>query len=165
MKSKTIIVSLIALVGLSSLMWWGEPNSNATQASNIETKGGLTAEEKLYDFGAISMANGKVEKIFKVTNSANEAITIKNIETSCMCTTAYLESPSGEKGPFGMPGHGGGATRTNEVIKAGESRELKVVYEPNAHGPAGVGNIDRFIYLTEASGEILELEIKAVVTP
>lgn len=160
-----MIVSLIALVGLFSLMWWGKPNPNATQASNIETKGSLIAEEKLYDFGAISMANGKVEKVFKITNPTSSEITLKNIETSCMCTTAYLESGNGEKGPFGMPGHGGGATRTNEVINAGESRELKVVYDPNAHGPAGVGNIDRFIYLTEASGKILELEIKAVVTP
>ncbi len=169
--NKTIVVSAVVVLGLFSLMWWSKPTttpvdgSNANTNSNPETKNALTAEEKLYDFGTISMANGKVTKVFKVTNSASEDITIKNIETSCMCTTAYLETASGEKGPFGMPGHGGGATKTNEIVKAGESRELKVIYDPNAHGPAGVGTIDRFIYLTDASGKILELEIKAIVTP
>ena len=83
-----------------------------------------------------------------------------------MCTVAYIESEDGEKGPFGMPGHSGPvATRTNEVIKAGESLDIKVVYDPNAHGPAGVGSIIREIYLTDNAGRILTLNIKAMVTP
>ena len=53
----------------------------------------------------------------------------------------------------------------NEIIKAGESRKIRVVYDPNAHGPAGVGQIDRFIELTDSNGAKLQLEIKANVTP
>ena len=53
----------------------------------------------------------------------------------------------------------------NETIKAGESRIIRAVYDPNAHGPAGVGPIDRFLILTDSSGSKLELEIKAIVTP
>ena len=82
-----------------------------------------------------------------------------------MCTTAYLIGPQGEKGPFGMPGHGGAVRPANEIIKAGEGRDVKVVFDPNAHGPAGVGAIDRSIYLTDDAGDTLELGIKVVVTP
>ena len=82
-----------------------------------------------------------------------------------MCTIAYTENAGREKGPFGMPGHGGQVAKANEVIKTGESLDVRVVYDPNAHGPAGVGSVDRFVDLTEANGGTTRLEIKAVVTP
>lgn len=167
---KNIITFAIILAGLFGLMWWGRPVPTSTPALSLESNtnpaagNALTATEKLYDFGTISMANGKVNKIFKVTNPTTQDINLKSIITSCMCTTAYLESASGEKGPFGMEGMGY-VPPANEIIKAGETREIKVVYDPNAHGPAGVGLVDRFISLTDASGHVLELEIKATVTP
>ena len=63
-----------------------------------------------------------------------------------------------------MPGMGF-VPPANEVIKAGEIRAIRVVYDPNAHGPAGVGQIDRFVELTDSSGGAIQLEIKALVTP
>ena len=63
-----------------------------------------------------------------------------------------------------MPGMGY-VPPANELIKAGESRTIRVVYNPNAHGPAGVGRIDRFVTLTDEAGGALQLEIKALVTP
>ncbi len=167
MKIKNAITFFLVLVGLFGLMWWARPTETRVSTPNSpeETNNSLTTAEKSYDFGTISMADGNVEKLFTVTNSSNQEIKLESISTSCMCTTAYLESGSGEKGPFGMPGHGGGATKANEVIKAGESRRVRVVYDPNAHGPAGIGPVDRFVYLTEVDGGTLELEIKAIVTP
>ena len=164
---KNIITFAVILVGLLALMWWGKPTQTLTSVpgSNPGDGNALTATEKLYDFGTISMADGKVSKIFQVTNPTAKDINIESVVTSCMCTVAYIESANGEKGPFGMPGHGGPVARANEIIKVGESREVKVVYDPNAHGPAGIGPVDRFIYLTDTSGGTLELEIKAVVTP
>ena len=167
MNPKNITTFFLVLIGLFGLMWWARPaqTSVSTPPATSATSGSLTTLEKFYDFGTISMADGNVEKLFTITNSSNQEVKLEGMSTSCMCTTAYLESPTGEKGPFGMPGHGGGATRANEIIKASESRVVRVVYDPNAHGPAGIGPVDRFIYLTEASGETLELEIKAIVTP
>lgn len=110
------------------------------------------------------MKNGLVSHVFKVTNSSVKDIYLKKINTSCMCTAAYLESAGGEKGPFGMEGMGY-VPPVNEIIKAGESRDIKVVYDPNAHGPAGVGAIDRAIYLTDGSDAVFQLEITAMVTP
>lgn len=82
-----------------------------------------------------------------------------------MCTSAFIVGPDGIlKGPFGMIGHGA-VPPANEIIKAGDSLIIRAVFNPNAHGPAGVGKIDRFITLTDTNGGTLNLEIKATVTP
>ena|SRR3989338_848606 len=165
-NKKAIIIGAVVVLVLGGLMWWGWSNQAVGPSlTGNNGKSSLVASEILYDFGTISMANGKVDKIFKVTNPTDTDITLSSIITSCMCTVAYIENAGREKGPFGMPGHGGVTARANEVIKAGESLDIKVVYDPNAHGPAGVGLIDRFVELTEANGGTIQLEIKAVVKP
>ncbi len=172
MQSKTIITVFVTSILFVGLIIWGTTQKGGTAASiqgaleSGETQqGSLVASETLYDFGTISMANGMTNKIFKVTNSSDKDVKLVNIETSCMCTTAYIVNAGREKGPYGMPGHGGAITKTNEVIKAGESRDIKVVYDPNAHGPSGVGAVDRYVFLTDEAGGRIQLEIKAVVTP
>ena len=110
------------------------------------------------------MANGKVSYVFKVSNGADKDVFVKTVNTSCMCTEAYIESESGEKGPFKMSSMGF-VPPANETIKAGETRDIKVVFDPAAHGPAGVGAISRQVYVIDDSGRTLTLNIKAVVTP
>lgn len=110
------------------------------------------------------MANGKVSKEFGITNSTKEDVTLVTLTTSCMCTSAYIENSGAERGPFGMPGMGF-VPPANEVVRAGGAFTVKVVYDPAAHGPAGVGPIDRFVYLTDSNGGALRFEIKAIVTP
>ena len=168
MKNKNIITGILVLIGFFGLMWWGksiQKPSSVVPGSVASSEVALVASEKLYDFGTISIGSGKVAKIFTVTNPTDRDVVLQSIVTSCMCTVAYIESEAGEKGPFGMPGHGGPVSKANEPIKSGESRKVRVVYDPAAHGPAGVGKIDRFIYLTDTTGGTLELEIKALVTP
>lgn len=171
--SKQALISLIVIIaGVAGLVWWsksagdGAPNSAAGVRAEQNAAGGfLSAEETLYDFGTISMQNGNVSKIFRVANSSDRDIKLESVTTSCMCTNAYILNSNGNrKGPYGMPGHGM-VPKVNEIIKAGETREIEVVYDPNAHGPAGVGRIDRFIWLVDETGNKLELEIKANVTP
>lgn len=165
-----IAISLLA-AALALIFVWGKSNGGSTVAS-IQGAGGKSAPsallvaEAFYDFGTISMRDGLVEKSFTVTNPTAEDIFVLRLVTSCMCTTAYIVSPDGQaKGPYGMPGHSGYVPLANELIKAGESRVIRVVYDPNAHGPAGVGPIDRFVTLTDEKGGTLQLEIKALVKP
>ncbi len=173
MKDKNRITIFIAVIAifLIGLFVYAKPDKNENKkinvdASQVSTSSALKATETFYDFGAISMKNGNVSKIFKVSNSSNEDINLEKLTTSCMCTVAYIIKPDGgRKGPFGMPGHGGAISKANEIIKAGETRDIEVVYDPNAHGPAGVGMIDRFIYLEDANNNKLQFEIKANVTP
>lgn len=172
MESKTIGIITLALVVIVFLFAWGRAGTSATPASvqgapgvygNLKSE--LVAAETLYNFGTISMKDGLVNKEFTVTNPTDRAITVATVLTSCMCTSAYIVSTDGSlKGPFKMPGMGY-VPPANEVIKAGESRTIRVVYDPNAHGPAGVGRINRFVTLTDAAGGALQLEIQALVTP
>lgn len=169
MKSVSIIS--VALVILLGLFLWGYGGSKGTTASvqgvtaTTASASELTAAETLYDFGTISMKSGNVTKDFTVENKTSKDIVLSTVVTSCMCTTAYVVGPNEKtKGPFGMSGMGY-TPPANEAIKPGETRIIRVVYDPNAHGPAGVGRIDRFVMLTDATGGTLELEVKALVTP
>ena len=172
MKSNTIIIVILGLVAVSILFIFGYISKGSSSASiqgisglNSSSDNFLTVSENVYNFGLISMKNGDVTKEFTITNSTDEDINIIRLETSCMCTRAYLVLSDGTaRGPFGMAGMGG-ITTTNEIIKASESRILRVVYDPNAHGPAGVGKIDRFITLKDSKQRTQIFEIKAIVTP
>ena len=171
MQTKNIIYVLVIVLFIAGFYVWGYSIKGGT-ASSVQgiptsnvSKGSLTASETFYDFGSISMKNGEVTKEFKVTNSNNGDVIINKVLTSCMCTSAYIVKPDGTmKGPFGMAGHGL-APSVDEVIKAGENRIIRVVFDPNAHGPAGVGRIDRFVTLTDTSNNTLQIEVKALVTP
>ncbi len=171
MKTKTIITTILAILALVGLFVWGKVSSRGSStasvqgASSTSAKSSLSSAEVLYDFGTISMKNGNVSKDFTFSNSTEKDVIVRGVETSCMCTSALLvNGDNSTKGPFGMAGMGG-LTATNETIKVGESRTVRVVYDPNAHGPAGVGKIDRFITVTDSSGGIIRFEIKAMVTP
>lgn len=183
MKDKNKIIVFISVIAILiiGLFFFGKPGKNEGATTNakgipedaqelansdtLRTSSALTAEEKFYDFGIISMKNGLVTKLFKVTNSGGQDIQLPSLTTSCMCTKAYFVESDGRKsGPFGMPGMGI-VPKLNKTIKAGESANVEVVYDPNAHGPAGVGMIDRFVYLEDADGNKLQFEIKANVTP
>src|SRR3972149_5572640 len=166
---KNIIVILIVILVITGLAWWGKSAQKsapiATSAAEGEVLAGdLFAEETFYDFKTIRMKDGKVSYSFNVINKGESDLVLERVTTSCMCTVAYVVNGENKKGPFGMPGHGGSVPKVNDTIKAGEAREIEVVFDPNAHGPAGVGLIERVVQL-EYAGQTLELNIKAVVTP
>ena len=172
METKTISSVTVVLLIFVGLFVWGYNGKGQTSAAiqgapgaSSTTKGALTTPEVFYDFGTISMKDGDVTKEFTVTNPTGNDIFVSTVLTSCMCTSAFIVEPNGSiKGPFKMAAMGY-VPPANETIKAGESRVIRVVYDPNAHGPAGVGQIDRFVTLTDESGGTLQLEIKALVTP
>lgn len=165
MTNKTFILWTLIIVGLFALMWWGgQSQASLSSKDQIETKSALISDKNLFEFGTISMAKGLVSTVFRITNPTDKDINIESITTSCMCTKAYVLKDGDKKGPYGMPGHGV-VPKANEIIKAGETRDIEIVYDAAAHGPAGVGPIDRFVFLEDTSGATLRLEIKAIVTP
>ena len=165
MDKKTLATGALIALGIAGLFFWGAQNRASLPENSASQKSALAAGETLYDFGTISMARGTVEKLFEIANPTDKDITLENLTTSCMCTTAFIVKRDARRGPFGMPGHGGSVPPANEVVKAGSTLAIAVVYDPAAHGPAGVGSIDRFVYLEDETGGVLELEIKANVTP
>lgn len=156
--------ALASAIILGGIIWLGNAQKADSPGKNSSAAGGgLAAEEENFDFGKISMAAGNVRHAFKIKNAGAEPVTVNKIYTSCMCTAATLKTAAGEWGPFGMPGHGF-TPKLNIKLASGEETELEAVFDPAAHGPAGVGPIERVIYLDTDRG-VKELKIKAIVTP
>jgi len=169
MKNKNTIISVIIVaIVFIGIIWFAKPNGNKEKANAVSDKpssaAALTAAETFYNFGEVSMANGNVNHEFKVKNNAAGPINVAKIYTSCMCTTASITVGEKTKGPFGMPGHGL-VPKANMEIPAGAEAVITAIFDPNAHGPAGVGRIEREIYLEDDAGAQTILKFEATVTP
>lgn len=164
MNSKVIIIgtiiSLILLVG--GLFWLSRPEVKPEVLT--ANAGRLATSETAYDFGSISMAKGLVTHKFSITNSDSVAATITKLYSSCMCTKAKLYVSGKEWGPFGMPGMAA-IPSIAAVIAPGESAEIEAIFDPAAHGPAGVGKIDRMVTAELNGQSSLKFNFSALVTP
>ena len=163
MKNISITIGIIA-VFLGGLVWIsGGAGSGGNADPAFGGLSALSAEERQFDFGRISMSAGNVSHAFRVKNQGPSDLTISRLYTSCMCTTASLETADGRSRAMGMPGHGP-IPELNKTIAPGEEATVEVVFDPAAHGPAGVGPVTRVVYL-ESGGERFELRFSANVTP
>ena len=166
MKPSNIITfAVILLVAIVGVIFVSNGKSNPTP--NTQSASILSVLENSFDFGTISMKNGDVSKVFAVKNEGSEPVVINKVYTSCMCTVAKITSASGEtEGPFGMPGHGGAASKASIEIKAGETVQVEAIFNPAAHGPSGVGLANRTVYLETNSTQTpkVELDFTAIVT-
>ena len=163
---KIITSAIIGILVLGGLIWLARPNGTNNTASVSATSGGslVALEANNYDFGSISMAAGKVKHSFKIKNTSEEVVTIGKMYTSCMCTTASLMIAGKQFGPIGMPGHGA-IPSINQTINPNEEATVEVVFDPAAHGPAGVGRIERSVTLENNTGKPVLLMLAAMVTP
>lgn len=155
----TLLVIVIIVISLRS--YKSESNEKRAEAS-IESF--ISAQEKSFDFGTISMAKGVVIKSFNITNPTAKSLTIGKVYTSCMCTKATLVINGERIGPIGMQGHGV-VPELSEIFKSGDNAIIEVQYDPAAHGPSGVGRISRDVYVETTDGGRLDLKIDAEVTP
>lgn len=142
----------------------GNTNDSLDDGAVASSGAQLSAPEMFYDFGSVSMRKGLVNHRFAVKNETGAPVVIGKMYTSCMCTTASLIKNGKKIGPFGMPGHGF-IPRLGETIAPGEAAVIEVVFDPAAHGPAGIGRIERAITLEQDSGGTLTLQFRAEVTP
>ncbi|MDO8560138.1 MAG: DUF1573 domain-containing protein [bacterium] len=153
----TIGVLLAALVGLAQ---WGQRGTASAAASPSP----LTVTPAAFDFGQVSMAAGVVSRRITVSNPGTTPVKVTKLYTSCMCTTARLQTNGRTVGPFGMPGHGV-VPRISEVITPGQQATLEVTFNPAAHGPAGVGRVNREVIVETDGGGTLTVAFTAQVTP
>jgi len=163
----TLILFAVGIVVIGGLIWVSRNQDNGgSNGANLSALSGgvLKAEETNYDFGNISMAAGKVKHLFSVKNTGTGALAITKVYTSCMCTSAMLINGSENIGPFGMAGHGFIPTIKSIVDTNGEAA-LEITFDPAAHGPAGVGKIARTVTVENTTGDPLEFNFSAFVTP
>ena len=159
---KNIVIIGIVILFMAGIIWIARPKPQSESAGlPPET---LVIEKESFDFGEISMAAGNVSHAFKIKNSGSEPITVKKLYTSCMCTTASLMFGSKKFGPYGMAGHGF-IPEINKTIDPGEEAAIEAVFDPAAHGPAGVGLIERAITIENSAGGPVQLNFSAFVKP
>ena len=166
-QTKDIVIALVVgVVVLGGIVWFAKPfpSSPTSGRTGSDLAAMLVAPESSFDFGTISMAAGNVSRRFPIQAAANETAVVEKIYTSCMCTTATLLNGENRFGPYGMPGHGF-IPKLREEIKPGGEAVIEVVFDPAAHGPAGIGPVERSVIVETTSGGQLELRFRAVVTP
>jgi len=155
------IVILAAGIAIAVTKPNNQPRNNDV---NTNQNYSLSSEEKAFDFGTISMAAGKVSHSFRIKNNGDAPVKVAKVYTSCMCTEAFWVKSDVKMGPFGMPGHGI-VPKINQTLEPGAEANIEVIFDPAAHGPAGVGPIERVTYLEGEKNMLLEVGIKAIVAP
>ena len=167
MSKSGIITTVVAVAAVAAILWMGQQGAGKTSASASDSprsNGTLVLSESSFDFGTVSMAKGVVRRSVTLKNEGPDPVVIGKMYTSCMCTTASFVKGSETFGPFGMQGHGY-IPKINQTVGLNEEATVDVAFDPAAHGPAGVGRVDRSVYLENNAGKPIEIQFTATVTP
>lgn len=143
----TIVIFAVIILTIGNI---GKNNASEAKITNVDSVDSTYKLDKTsFSFGKISQKDGNVETNFELTNTGSSDIYVKKLYTSCMCTKTQIVFSDGSKTSLnGMLGHGPDSDLLVEKsIKAGETVKVRAVFDPNAHGPAGVGFIKRNITL------------------
>lgn len=170
--NRTLIVAAVVItLGLAIAIIAAKPGtaprpaaSAASPSNVIRAAGPLTARETSFDFGSVSMAAGNVSHRYWFRNEGTTPVLLRRIYTSCMCTTATLVKGARIINRYGMPGHGP-LPSVNETLAPGEAAYVEAIFDPAAHGPAGLGRTERVVTIESDSGRPLELRFSADVRP
>jgi len=146
MKTFGIVAVVIIIIGALFIFSGNEDENEITGGTSI-----LKASETRYDFGDISMADGLAKHNFVIKNEGDGILKFSNMQTSCMCTEVVLDV-NGKRSPkFGMAGHSN-PRGWSQSINPGESANLEVIFDPNAHGPNATGPITRVVTIETNDG-------------
>jgi hypothetical protein len=136
----------------------GQPQPVLTDVS------ALSVTPSSISLGDIPRLGGVVTKEFTLKNTSDQIIKLKKITTSCMCTKAKAIVDGQETALFGMESPGDQNAPVNLDILPGTEFKVVFVFDPNAHGPRGVGPIDRSVDLTFSNPSgIKELKFNGTV--
>lgn len=142
-KKALIGIILVTLLILGGAIWFLSRSSSSTTIAKVQGAK-IEIQETTFDFKDIPYGGGNVSHKFKIKNVGDKELQIANMATSCMCTTVSLKTSSGESPKFGMKGHAPSSSWVGKLAP-GEEAEVVAEFDPTAHGPSGVGPMERFI--------------------
>lgn len=103
-----------------------------------------------YDFGTISQSEGIVSRDLLITNKDNKDITIDELSTSCMCTSAQIIKDGKEGMKYGMDMGGKNPTEPI-VLTPNGTATLRIFYDPNMHKDLK-GHVTRVVSIFSSAG-------------
>ncbi len=127
----------------------------------------ITIEPENYDLGDVSQKEGNVFTSFELKNEGEKDLFIDKLDTSCGCTLASVVYKGEESPYFTMPGHGYENPEWEGVsIPAGETAQLKVMYDPDLHGEfRGLAIREVYIYSNDPIDFKKTIKIELNQTP
>ena len=103
-----------------------------------------------YDFGTISQAKGIISTDLLITNKDNKDITIDELSTSCMCTSAQILKDGKEGLKYGMD-MGGNNPKEPVALAPNSTATLRIFYDPNMHKDLK-GPVTRVVSIFSSAG-------------
>lgn len=153
-----IIVTVLILIGGIFIL---SKISTTGQISGVSTNVKFSANEKNFDWGQIAYNGPDATKTFTIKNSGTEILKLTNIKTSCACTKAQVVIDGKSSPYFSMH------TTSSWIgeISPGKEASLTVIFDPDFHGPSGVGTVERLISMetNDAANPQIEFSLKGVV--
>lgn len=147
-----LIVVLIIIGGVWFLRGSKLNSANVSQTSKTtSSNSSLIAQTDFYDFGTIDINGGKVQTDFILENIGDGEIVITDGTTSCGCTEGEIEGVI-----FGMHEN----LSRSITVQPHATDTLIVIFDPLAHGPSGVGLIQRLVMLKTNSKITPEVQVK-----
>ncbi|MDR7419303.1 MAG: DUF1573 domain-containing protein [Armatimonadota bacterium] len=141
-------IGLLAAAGVFAAMALraGQDRAAAPATQAAGGPAALAVSPPAYDLGQVSQAKGVITVELAVTNTGGAELEIREMETTCGCTSASLVT-NGTAGPwFGMRGHGDWPEGWSARLRPGQQATLRVRYDPDAHGIYR-GPIDRTVFI------------------
>ncbi len=150
MSKKALIVILgvfIFIVGGIYLINRSESTIPGSETAQVDPSL-VTLTPESYDIGRVLMKDGIITREYEIKNSSKDPLRIKKIVTSCMCTRAQVIIGDKKTRAYGMEMQGDLNPSINFDIPGESVAKLVVKFDPAAHGPQGVGKINRSVALT-----------------
>ncbi len=151
---KVLFISLLILLSVGIIVFFTKtytPNKNHPGTPRME----IPLNE--YDAGTVSMTGGLVKHVYEIKNTGEGDLKIDSIWTSCHCTTARLTINGKTSAEFGMD-----KRYTSQKIAPGEMGFLEITFDPAFHGPQGVGQVVRAVYLSTNDSENKTAEVRLI---
>ncbi len=161
MNLKVILIFLgaIILIGAGGIYLMSR-SPNAAQLEKTE-KSQFFTDHTNFDWGSIDYGGGDAKHTFEIKNTGEAPISLANVKTSCMCTTAKIITKNGTSPVFRMHE----VSSWKGVLEPGETGKLEVDFDPTFHEPTGVGPMERIISVetSDPNKSNVEFNLKGVV--
>ena len=156
-----IILSAVTILILGFGVWLLARPAPGSQSGAIASAGGKAeAPVTSFDWGTIDYGAGDAAAEFTISNPGPGTLSLAEISTSCMCTTAQIIINDRQSPYFGMHAKSSWVGQ----VPAGGQAKLKILFDPAFHGPSGLGPVTRQVVMETSDPDHPKLEFNLTGT-